>query len=471
MALPQIPILRQGRPYQSLDLADVTDHRTGKPLASISQANTGLIRRDLAKMDQAANALRAIPTQKLLDICFKAGDLFLNATLTQTPQQYIESLSATSGLPHNLVKRNMEKIHQVFTNMPKIVKGLTRDLELDILDDGIGTHHDIPVSFYPTTNALGIVLPSNSPGVNSLWMPAIALKTPVVIKPGSEEPWTPWRIIQAFIAAGCPAEAFSYYPTDHTGAASIMELSGRSLIFGDESTIARYAANPAVQVHGPGYSKIIIANDRIEQWQDHIDILAQSVAANSGRSCINASTIIAPKHTKEIAQALAEKLATILPKNPDNDQAQLSAFANEKMADYIDQTIEKDLEIPGAKEVTASLRSGPRKVDFNDSTFLLPTVIHCDSSEHPLANREFLFPFVSLFQLDQDKIIKTIGPSLVATAITDDPKFINDLLRCPLIGRLNLGPIPTTQVDWDQPHEGNLFECLYQRRAIQKSAG
>jgi hypothetical protein len=40
----------------------------------------------------------------------------------------------------------------------------------------------------------------------------------------------------------------------------------------------------------------------------------------------------------------------------------------------------------------------------------------------------------------------------------------------PLVDRLNLGPIPTNQIVWDQPHEGNLFEHLYGRRAIQRTA-
>ena len=43
------------------------------------------------------------------------------------------------------------------------------------------------------------------------------MKIPVVLKPGREEPWTPWRIIQAFLEAGVPREAFSFYPTDHEG--------------------------------------------------------------------------------------------------------------------------------------------------------------------------------------------------------------------------------------------------------------
>ena len=38
--------------------------------------------------------------------------------------------------------------------------------------------------------------------MHSLWLPSIALNVPLVLKPGSQEPWTPARICQALIAAG-----------------------------------------------------------------------------------------------------------------------------------------------------------------------------------------------------------------------------------------------------------------------------
>ena len=101
-----------------------------------------------------------------------------------------------------------------------------------------------PVCFYPTTEALGLVMPSNSPAVNSLWLPSIALKIPIVMKPGREEPWTPFRLIQSFIKAGCPKEAFGFYPTDHEGAGDILRMCGRALIFGDKSTTDLYAGDP-----------------------------------------------------------------------------------------------------------------------------------------------------------------------------------------------------------------------------------
>ena len=36
-------------------------------------------------------------------------------------------------------------------------------------------------------------------------------------------------------------------------------------------------------------------------------------------------------------------------------------------------------------------------------------------------------------------------------------------------GRLNTGPIATNHIPWDQPHQGNLFDYLYARRAFQRA--
>ena len=65
---------------------------------------------------------------------------------------------------------------------------------------------------------------------------------------------------------------------------------------------------------------------------------------------------------------------------------------------------------------------------------------------------------------------EAVGPTLVGTAITKDKKFARALMNSPHIDRLNVGPIPTWQLSWDQPHEGNLFEHLYRQRAFQIAA-
>lgn len=236
-----IPILRRGKPYRSLDLTRTPHHLTRESFVEISQANVGLIRRDLMDLGTAREALAGIPAHTLFAICSRAAERFANGALpvgddVQSAPDYIEQVSATTGLPHVLVRRNMQKI--------------------------------------------------------------------------------------------------------------------------------------------------------------------QSVLA-------------------------------------------------------------------GAREVTARPRSGGRLVTRQGCSYLLPTIVEC-APEHPLANREFLFPFASVEQRDVPEIM---GPSLVVTAITSDRQLIGRLLSSPLVGRSNLGAIPTNHISWDQPHEGNLFDHLYARRAFQNAYG
>jgi hypothetical protein len=156
----------------------------------------------------------------------------------------------------------------------------------------------------------------------------------------------------------------------------------------------------------------------------------------------------------------------VQPLPADDENARLSGFANTKMADYIDSAIDADLKTPGAEDMTAKYRNGPRKVIHNGGTYLRPTIIYCSSSEHPLYNREFLCPYASVVEMPQKDMLSKIGYSLVVTAITADNAFMDELMECELIDRLNIGPISTMKISWDQPHEGNMFEFLYKRRSI-----
>ena len=475
--IPHLPCLRLGKPYMSLNQSEVIDYRDGSVKATLSQVNAGVMRRDLQQITRGRDALQSFSTAQLIEICKKAGDAFLNRNLPlgesgiqQSPIDYVETLSSTSGLPHIMVRKNMEKIHFALCNMKTILNGLTRGLDLEVLDRGFGEQSGSPVCFHPTTEALGLVMPSNSPAVNSLWLPAIPLKIPLVMKPGKDEPWTPYRLMQAFIHAGCPAEAFGFYPTDHEGAADILRLCKRALIFGDKSTTDQYAGNPGVQVHGPGFSKILIGDDEIENWQDYLDVMVSSISENGGRSCINASAIIVPKYANEIADALGQRLGPIKPMAVDHPKAVLSGFANPKMAEWIDSTIETDLNEPGVVEATAPYRNGPRLVNAEGGIYLRPTIVACESIEHPLANREFLCPYASVVQVPQSEMLDKIGPTLVLSAITNNESFKRELLLDHRIERLNVGPIPTMKISWDQPHEGNLFEFLYKRRSIGMAA-
>lgn len=280
----ELPILRWGRPYQSVDRVVVPHFRTREPLVAMSQANVGLIRRDLLRQAGQRTRLEAIPAADLVAAAHRAAESFLHDTLPlgegngQTPQDYVEQVSATTGMPWASVRRNMAKVHGVLSRVEEVLAGLTRGLDLSLLDSGVGVAGGHMLSFFARADALGVVLPSNSPGVHSLWAPATVLKMPLVLKPGSAEPWTPFRIIQAYVKAGVPAEVFGYYPADHAGGNEILRSCGRGMVFGDVASTRRWKADPRVEVHGPGYSKIVIGPDAADDWERHIEMMAESIA-------------------------------------------------------------------------------------------------------------------------------------------------------------------------------------------------
>ena len=57
-------------------------------------------------------------------------------------------------------------------------------------------------------------------------------------------------------------------------------------------------------------------------------------------------------------------------------------------------------------------------------------------------------------------------PKQEKLSVTKDIEWINRLFDCAHIDRLNIGDVPTNRIQWNQPHEGNLFEFLYTRRSF-----
>jgi acyl-CoA reductase-like NAD-dependent aldehyde dehydrogenase len=287
----------------------------------------------------------------------------------------------------------------------------------------------------------------------------------LVLKPGPQEPWTPHRMAQAFFQAGIPKQAISIYPGLGDVGAAVLASCPRSLIFGGSATVEQYKGNPRVQAHGPGFSKIIIGDDEVDSWKKYLDVMVDSIFVNSGRGCINCSGIWVSRHARAIAEAIAERIGPVEPLPPEDPKSALAAFTVPGQADAISAEIDRDVDAPGVHDMTA--KYGKRLVKKERCDYLRPTVILCDSPEPPIAKKEYMFPFATVVQCPQDRMLDAIGPTLVCTAITEDKKFQRDLTDAVHIDRLNIGPIPTIQLNWLQPHEGSIVDFLFRARAFQ----
>ena len=106
-----LPILRWGKPYTSLDQDTVVHFVTGETLALVSQANSGLLAPDMRLARRARDVLTEIPIPELIGKMKKAADLYLNDALTmgdseQTPDEFARFVVKD-------VKRNTELLQSV----------------------------------------------------------------------------------------------------------------------------------------------------------------------------------------------------------------------------------------------------------------------------------------------------------------------------------------------------------------------
>jgi acyl-CoA reductase-like NAD-dependent aldehyde dehydrogenase len=197
-------------------------------------------------------------------------------------------------------------------------------------------------------------------------------------------------------------------------------------------------------------------------------MMVESVYINGGRSCINCSAIYASRHTMEIAEAIAAKVGPIEALPPDDPNAGLAAFTVEGMGQAVWNMVAEDLKADGVTDCTA--KYGDRVVELERASYIRPVIARAASPECPIASKEFMFPFATVVECPQDKMLKAAGPTLVGTAITEDQNFINQLTDATNIDRLNIGPIPTNRLNWLQPHEGNIIDFLFRSRAYQMPA-
>jgi hypothetical protein len=81
-----------------------------------------------------------------------------------------------------------------------------------------------------------------------------------------------------------------------------------------------------------------------------------------------------------------------------------------------------------------------------------------------------MFPFVTVVECPEEKMVEAIGSTLVLSAFTGSADLRRRLIDAVHIDRLNLGPVPTHHLNWLQPHEGNIVDFLFRPRAFQTAA-
>jgi acyl-CoA reductase-like NAD-dependent aldehyde dehydrogenase len=409
-------------------------------------------------------ALRTMPVRDVLSIFARAADIFSTGRPDGLDSEvYARNASLTSGLPLSVVRK------QALGLFPPAFRMMGRFLEvqspggLDVFDSHAYDTGGIRVGLTPRGRNVGFVMPGNHPSVHFMWLSALAMKMPVVVRPSNDDLFTPYRLVTALLEAGLPEDAIAFVPGAHDLVDTIVQACSLSVLFGAQPLADRYASNRAVRIHGPGRSKVVVlAGADLDKT---VGMISRLVMDDAGRGCINGSAVIVEGDAGRLAAAVAAALERVPVQSPLEEGAQLGAV---RMAEAEAYNGLIDSRLGSATEHTPGRAS--RVVLLDGVPIMRPTVIEVASFEHPLYGMELPFPFVVFAPArSRQELLRAARNSLAVVMAGDDEQLAYDLLLEPTIDKVFGCGALSTEFDPREPHEGFLLDFIFQKKAIRVS--
>lgn len=370
----RLPVVRHGRPYESMEQVEVCDARTGETLATIDQANPGLVARDLRRWPHVETP----PTAQMQTILRRAAERLLDASDSEYTAT-VERTAGTTGLTEKQVQAQVNRLAKALVRLADVAQ--TRS---------------------PPCPPMAFVLPSNAPGVHASWLTAIALGFPVALKPGSREPWFPAWLSRVLWDAGLPEAMIGLYAGDHTTAQTMVETAAATVLFGDDATVDRYRDAPSVDVRGPGRSKALVSR-RAASDASLIAPLVTAVSEFAGRSCLNTSSIGIVGGTPEDAARLANALQDALSSQTVDS---LGAWPERQNAE-------------GIRSWLASIGHGPATPSLHQRSdglwALSPLAFAVADTSEALASMEAPFPWVAVAPVEIEDLARWTDGALAVS--------------------------------------------------------
>ena len=258
-----LPILRRGVRIEVSTGWDAAFPHS-RAVVSISQANSGLIRRDLLLQGEKRRSCRRFRMRIWLPMAGTGRRTFpviLRCRSRKAARCSRRRITSSRSRPPPARRsatssRNMLKgARRLQTRSRKCSAGLTRGLDLSVLDQGYGVRATGQMlSFFPRPTRWAPCCRATHPACTRCGRRR-RTKMPLVLKPGSAEPWTPLRMIQA-CQGRRPGRRVRVLPDRPRRRRRDPASTGRGMVFGDTGRRSggrrpsRRGARPRLQQSG-----------------------------------------------------------------------------------------------------------------------------------------------------------------------------------------------------------------------------
>lgn len=412
------------------------------------------------KIKKGENILEEYKIEDLAKITEKAGKKFKKKVDDLDWEEYLEKVTLLSGIPISYVERGCELLSYGMRKMRKIIKSQTAEKDLKFYEDAINRKNKKNYIRVRKGKRLCINLPGNHPAVNILPLEAIVLfKGEAFIRPSSEEPLTPERIISSLYECEFPENTLYFCPCSYQTLEGIKDLCDLVIMFGGEEIKKMYGNSENVKIYGPGNSKIF---GKKEVLFDNYEEIKEAILVDGGKGCINVSQIVVEGNSneaRELAEYLAEDLAKIDFVDPLEKDAIIPAVKKE-IGEKINNFIQNNLK-GTAEDLSSKYR---KRFQRKEGVYHLnPTVIFIEKNaeSHPLfVELPFQYVVVTPFEGSKNIFKDTLTLSIFTDEKEEIRKKLKEFTKMEDISKIYVNKIPL-DISLDEPHEGLLGDFLY----------
>jgi acyl-CoA reductase-like NAD-dependent aldehyde dehydrogenase len=433
---------------------EVINDTAGVPVAELSIVPPLYATRAIGVQRKA----RPLPVAQREAALARTADIFVNSVIAGLDfEQYVDLASRVSGLPIAVTRAAARGVADAVTTAFDAVRpaqpgGAAFDWREERTRRGSAV-------WARRGEVFAVHASGNSPGIHGLWLQALALGYRVAIRPSRREPFTGHRLISALRQAGFRPEDAAYLPTDYAGADEIIRIADLAMVYGGQDVVDKYADDPTVFPNGPGRTKILITAE--QDWRDYLDVIVDSISDMGGMACVNATAVLYEGDPAPLAQAIAERLATIAPLPNSDERAILPTQPIERaqaIAGYLAAKAVGTTPVLGADQVVADLGDG--------YAVLRPAVHLLAKPDVDKLNIELAFPCVWVSPWSRSDGIEPLRHSLVLNAITSDEDLLDNLVNEPTVTNIYSGHHPTYEWTSDIPHDGYLADFLMRNKGF-----
>jgi acyl-CoA reductase-like NAD-dependent aldehyde dehydrogenase len=441
----EVPIWRRGRPQKSLDTRRLTSYR-GQEVAQVYQASALIVQRTVSDL-RACPPLYGDDLRPVWAMIAKAGQILAEAELGGcTPEAHAELVTRATGTPITATRQALRDLAAAMTRIEEALRWQAPGGDLALLRQNRLTLIDgRTCAWVPVGRVLGFIAPSNHPTVHFTWVMALALGWSVALRPGADDPLTPWRLALALEAAGLPMERLAILPGSHDLVPALVEACDRTIAYGGTALAERLGRDARVLFNGPGSSKVVV--------EPPLDLdaaaafLVGSILQDAGRKCTCTSSVVLWGENAELVKRVQAGLAEVPLLDPLDAAAQVPAWRDQTQVEQV-----------------------PAEVAQHDGLlFVRPALVACADPSAPPFGLELPTPWATAVQLSRSADpMPVLRESLAVTLLSRDERLRASCLFEPSILKVYVGPIYPSDFEPGAPHHGRLSEFLFTSKAHQE---